>query len=97
MGERRQGLFWLATIPEGDFSPGGSWEQSVLHLRGQLEEGGSTGYRHWQLVFSFARKQSLAAVRKIFGSTGHYELTRSAAADSYVWKDETAVVGTRFE
>lgn len=87
----------MCTIPEASFSPDGPWQQSVLWVRGQVEIGDLTGYRHWQLLAAFPRKQSLAGVRRVFGADGHYELTRSGAADAYVWKDETAVVETRFE
>ena len=45
----------------------------------------------------FASKQSLYACKKYFNGTGHWEPTRSAAADDYVWKDETAVEDSRFE
>lgn len=38
----------------------------------------------------------LAAVVRVIGA-GHWEPTRSAAADEYVHKDDTAVEGTRFE
>lgn len=94
---RRQGLYWIGTIPEEHFSPDGPWQQSVLYCRGQLELGENTAYRHWQIAFNFARKVSLAGVRRIFGEDGHYELTRSTAAESYVWKEQTAIEGTRFE
>lgn len=36
-------------------------------------------------------------MKTIFPPNGHYELTHSARAEAYVWKDETAVQGTRFE
>ncbi len=41
-------------------------------------------------------KGSLRQVKSFLPSDGHYELTRSKAADDYVWKDDTSV-GERFE
>jgi len=35
--------------------------------------------------------------REILGTTGHVELSRSEAADAYVWKEETRIPGTQFE
>jgi len=72
-------------------------DNSIPYARGQRELGGSTGYEHWQLVVYFGRSVRLSAIKKIFGSNSHWELTRSSAADEYVWKDDTAVVDTRFE
>lgn len=39
----------------------------------------------------------MAYVKRIFGDQAHIERTNSAAAEDYVWKDETHVEGTRFE
>lgn len=68
----------------------------VVWIKGQLEEGSGTGYRHYQCLVALAKKGSLATVTRIFGRGIHAELSRSAAADSYVWKDETRI-GERFE
>lgn len=90
-----QGLYWLLTIPHADFLP---WlPPGVQWIKGQLEQGADTGYLHWQLVVALSSKSRLAGLKRIFGTTVHAELSRSAAAESYVWKDETAVEGTRFE
>jgi len=90
-----QARYWLLTIPHADFTP--YLPPQCQSLRGQLESGEGTGYLHWQLVASFKTKVRLAGVKRIFGDTCHAEPSRSAAADAYVWKDETAVEGTRFE
>lgn len=45
----------------------------------------------------FERKQRLRGVKSFFGPTAHCEPARSEAAAAYVHKDDTAVVGTRFE
>lgn len=90
---RRQGLIWLGTIPHYGFTP---WlPPGVVWIKGQLETGES-GFVHWQVVFHLERKGSLRSVRELFGSY-HFELTRSKAAEDYVWKEVTCVHGTKFE
>lgn len=90
-----QGIYWILTIPHADFLP--YLPPSTAFIRGQLESGSGTGYLHWQLLAIFKRKCRLAAVKKLFGDTCHAELSRSAAATEYVWKDDTRVEGTQFE
>lgn len=91
---RRQGIFWILTIPQHHFTPypvpGSSW------FIGQLEHADS-GFVHWQCVISFSTKKSRGAVRELFGRECHCELTRSAAADDYVSKFRTAIAGTQFQ
>lgn len=65
-------------------------------MRGQLECGSTTGYRHWQVVVYFRLKATLRKV-KAYYPTCHAEISRSDAARAYVWKDDTAVPDTRFE
>jgi len=91
---RRQGIFWILTIPHYGFTP--YLPPQCSYIVGQLEEGGNTGYSHWQIMVSFKSKQSLNGVRAVFGDV-HAELSRSAAADSYCQKEETCIHGTRFE
>jgi len=91
---RRQGVYWLLTIPHHDFTPylppGISW------IRGQLELG-ETGYLHWQVCLSLDKKGSLSSVTGTFGTGIHAEISRSSAASEYVWKEDTRVPGTQFE
>lgn len=90
---RRQGTHWLATIPHNGFTP---WlPPGVSYIKGQLEEG-EGGFLHWQVVVYFSGKKSLRQCRELFGPF-HFEITRSAAAEDYVWKEETRVDGTQFE
>lgn len=91
---RRQGIFWLATIPHSSYTPYPNPE--CQWIRGQLEQGEETGYLHWQVLVAFSKKKSLSQVRTIFGE-GHFELSRSEAAAAYVWKEETRVPNTQFE
>lgn len=94
--QRRQGRYWLCTIPERDWAIPAELPDGVAYLRGQLEQGEQTDYRHWQLLVVLTAKQSLRFMRTRFPHTGHYELSRSSAADDYVWKEETRV-GEPFE
>lgn len=89
------GRYWLLTIPQHEFLP--YLPPTVKYLKGQLEVGADTGYVHWQLLAAFKRTTRLAGVKKVFGDSAHAELSRSAAADAYVHKDDTAIVETRFE
>lgn len=89
-----QGRYWLLTIRESDFEP--HLPNGVVWIKGQLEEG-EGGFVHWQVVCCFGKKVRFGTVKEVFGSTAHIELSRSAAANEYVHKDETAIDDTRFE
>jgi len=99
-----QGTFWILTIPHDHFNPLkfgalgsnvlSSDAGSVVWIKGQLELGES-GFRHWQLVCAFGSRQSLRQCKQVFGREAHCELTRSDAAEAYVWKDDTSL-GARF-
>jgi len=91
---RRQGIYWILTIPHHEFVP--YLPASVTYIRGQLELGGEGEYLHWQVLVVFCKKESLLKVREIFGPA-HAELSRSSAANEYVWKEDTRVAGTQFE
>jgi len=90
-----QGRYWLLTIPHHHFVP--YLPNGIAYLRGQTERGEQQGFLHWQLLAAFEKKIRLAGVKAIFGDSCHAELSRSDAADAYVWKEDTAVAGTRFE
>ncbi len=94
----QQGIFWIATIksPHPMFPPT-SLPAGVKWLRGQQEIGQNGGYAHWQCCIALSKKGRLLVLTTMFGTGHHFELTRSAAAEAYVWKDDTAVEGTRFE
>lgn len=86
---------------DGEFSPeprrvsGSPSTGDVCWIKGQLESGHGTNYRHWQLVCAFGSRKSLRQCKREFGPHAHCELTRSDAADEYVWKDDT-YIGQRF-
>lgn len=92
---RRQGRYWMATISyQSQWTP--TLPDGVAFLRGQLEEG-EGGFKHYQLFFITEQKASSSRCKVLFDTpTGHYELTRSEAAEKYVWKEETRV-GEQFE
>lgn len=89
-----QGVYWLLTIPQEHYTP--FLPNACAYVKGQLERGGNTSFLHWQLLVVFKRSVRLRAVRECFGPF-HAELSRSTAADTYVWKDDTHIAGTRFE
>lgn len=97
---RRQGIFWLLTVPSPnetvDACIGGTLPPSVCWIKGQLESGATTGYKHFQLVVAFRSKVSLPGVIGVFGRGTHAELSRSEAANEYVGKEETRI-GEPFE
>jgi len=89
---------WIATVPYSKQpSISDRFDSDVTYSTGQREIGTTTGYEHWQFVIYFRKPQRLSALKKRFGDFGHYEPTRSAAADDYVRKEETRVAGTEFE
>lgn len=67
----------------------------VSWIKGQLELGAG-GFLHWQLIVAMLGKRSRSQVRGLFGPV-HCELSRSEAAEEYVWKEETRVPETQFE
>lgn len=84
-----QARYWMLTIPADEhWMPHLSGK--LVWVKGQLEEG-ANGYRHWQVVCSFSSKVTMSAAKLLFPVRSHLEVTRSAAADEYVWKEETRV------
>lgn len=101
---QRQARYWLLTIPANDFDPtpygqseGGTLPHGITYLKGQREIGGNTGYEHWQLIAYFRNKVGRRMVKEVFGNSAHAEPSRSDAVRNYVFKEETAIEGTRFE
>jgi len=90
-----QNKYFLLTIPAYSYTP--FLPNGIDYIKGQLEEGAESGYRHWQLLAIFSRKLTLSTAKTFFPSCAHLEPSRSAAADAYVWKDDTSIAGTRFE
>lgn len=93
MKKYAQARYWMLTIPHHEFVP--HLPQGVAYIKGQLECGASD-YLHWQLFVYFESKIRLTGVTDVFGKF-HAEPSKSKSAEEYVWKDDTAVPGTRFE
>jgi len=97
-----QARYW-GPITINDTDAGESWEppttlpDGVAWLRGQKEIGANTSRPHWQLFVAFKRAVRLAAVKRIFTNRCHAEPSYSEGAETYVFKDDTAIAGTRFE
>jgi len=95
-----QGRYWMLTIPADAWSPPQEASQlprDVAYIRGQKEVGNSeTSYIHWQILVVSAKLRG-NTLKRLFCRSAHVELSRSEAADKYVWKDDTAIEGTRFE
>jgi hypothetical protein len=87
--------YWLLTIPSHLFLP--YLPHDSVYIKGQLECGNETGYLHWQIIVIMSRQCRLTAIKKCFGDECHAEPSRSPAAEAYVWKEDTAVTGTKFE
>nr|QJI53650.1 MAG: putative replication-associated protein [Cressdnaviricota sp.] len=89
--------FFILTIPlNTEWTPPLTATENIPWIKGQQERGAG-GYLHWQVVCRFANKVRLLQAKRSFPPQTHVEASRSAAANAYVWKDETAVEGTRFE
>lgn len=93
------GRYWILTIPYEHYTP--YLPSRLNYVRGQLERGHADGgegegFLHWQLVAAWPKTVRLSAVRLEFGPF-HAELTKSAAAMDYVWKQDTRIDGTQFE
>ncbi|GAC77779.1 replication protein [uncultured marine virus] len=93
MPPRRQGIFWILTIPHHGFTP--YLPVSCQWIKGQLEHADS-GFLHWQIIVAVRKKTSLSGITNTFGPY-HAELSRSSAAGDYVWKEDTRVAGTQFQ
>lgn len=87
--------WWIGTISFEEFLLPSPREKFLVYVRGQLEIGANTGYRHYQVIICLSTKQRLSFITKRF--CGYWEPTRSKAAREYVWKSETSVPDTQFE
>lgn len=94
-----QGRYFLSTVPRSDvdFLVGYTLPPEIAYIKGQAEIGESTGYEHWQVLLVTNQKTTRTGVRRLLGGRAHVELSRSAAADEYVWKEDTRIDGTQFE
>jgi len=93
--ENPQGRYWIGTIwpGHGQFVPTEALlgKKGMVWIRGQQEVGGEREGLHWQLFCAFKEKIRRKALCSIIN--GSWELTRSEAAEEYVWKEDTKVAG----
>ena len=87
--------YWILTIPHHNFLP--FLPSDITFIKGQLERSHGTEYLHWQLLAHSKRKLTMSSFKTLFGPTAHVEPTRSKAAESYVWKEDTRVPNTQFQ
>lgn len=91
-----QGRYWMLTIPVIHMPNMIALIDPICYLKGQQETGGS-GLVHWQMVAVTNKKVTRRQLKELFVPEAHLELSRSEAANEYVWKDDTAIADTRFE
>lgn len=89
--------YYMLTIPRADWAVPSQLPEGILWMKGQPERG-ENGYEHWQVVVCTAKKCRAGSVKRKFTPSTHVEVTRSAAANEYVWKDDTCIdQALRFE
>ena len=88
--------YYLLTLPAQQyvFAPA-FLPDGLIWMRGQLELA-REGLLHWQFVICLSDRRRSSFVRDLYKSA-HVESTKSAAANDYVWKDDTSVSDSRFE
>lgn len=92
---RRQGLYWILTYSQALCPIQPKLLGNAGWIKGQLERGDG-GFLHWQFILGFNQKASLRTIQELYPGC-HAELTRSKAAEEYVWKEDTRIEGTQFE
>lgn len=91
-----QSRYFMLTIPFEDWSPPLELPDGVDWMCGQAEQGGTTGYKHWQFLAYFKSKCTCTKAKKSFPDSAHLEPTRSSAAEAYVLKQDTKIDGRFF-
>lgn len=87
--------YWIGTIPKSSgWTVPSSLPDACNWIRGQ-EELGEGGFEHFQVFVGFRRDVRLRTVRDMF--PGHWEPSRSKAAEDYVWKEATRIPESQFE
>jgi len=104
-GSNEQGRYWFATVSYDkatleNWTPRDLFEKNdnVKWVYGQ-EEIGDGGFHHYQFIVSVGSKIRMKALKKYFPERvgPHLELCRSKAADEYVRKLDTRILGSEFE
>lgn len=90
------GRFFLLTIPAASWTTPTELHPDLSWVRGQQETAAS-GFLHWQVACRSFKVSRISKIKTLFCPQAHVELSRSAAANDYVWKEDTRVEGTQFE
>jgi len=80
-----QGRYWIGTLFEPFNAVPTALPVELSIWKGQQETCPTTGRVHLQCIIGSKRALRRTAVQRICG-TGHWELTRSGAAETYVHK-----------
>lgn len=91
-----KGRYWIATLSVQHCPSQPSLSGDCVYLKGQ-QEIGAGGFQHWQFLAVFSKQVTLLQAKRHFHESIHLELSRSNAANEYVWKEDTRVIGTQFE
>jgi len=81
---RRKARYWILTIPAHLFVP--YLPPGVDFIKGQMEVGGNTGYKHWQIIAYVKSQVRMSQLVELFGKETHCEPSKSAAVEDYVCK-----------
>jgi len=96
---QRQGVYWCGTMKYNnslDMELFFETNSDIINWMKGQQEIGETGYHHWQFCLNLKSKKSLNQMKSMDPQC-HWELTRSTAIESYVWKEASKVQGTEFE
>lgn len=102
-----QARYWAITTATRHADDDGTiirWEPSadlikgpITYVKGQREIGGQQQYDHWQWFVYCKNRIRFQTLKELLPNWSHIEKSNSAAYEDYVWKDDTAVPGSRFE
>jgi len=101
MQRSTQARYWIATTASHHGTDVWAPTEQILqhpitYVKGQLEIG-DNGFEHWQFIIYCKNKIRRGGLKELLPSWSHLEITRSDAAEAYVWKEETRVPDTQFE
>ena len=96
----KQYRYWICTTPFDDVTidqlEALTLTDFVDYIKGQLEQGERTGYKHWQWILYTREKYGKGGlINKLRQHAGNLydstniEPTRSISVERYVWKEET--------
>ncbi len=91
-----QGRYWLVTLSCAYVPEQPVLTAPIVYIKGQKEIG-EGGFEHWQILVITSKRVSRNQVKQALHETAHVELSRSEAANDYVWKEDTRVANTQFE